>query len=38
VDEDFQMEVWGLDEDAEVRRALRWNDMEAAARLLTLLR
>lgn len=36
VDEDFQMEVWGLDEEAEVRRARRWQDMRAAARLLEL--
>jgi chaperone required for assembly of F1-ATPase len=36
VDEDFQMEVWGLDEEAEIRRSRRWSDMQAAARLLTL--
>lgn len=35
VDEDFQMEVWGLDEEAEIRRARRWEDMKAAARLLS---
>jgi chaperone required for assembly of F1-ATPase len=38
VDEDFQMEVWGLDEEAELRRARRWSDMQAAAKLLHLLR
>jgi chaperone required for assembly of F1-ATPase len=36
VDEDFQMEVWGTDEEAGERRARRWADMEAAARLLAL--
>ncbi|MFO1148774.1 MAG: ATP12 family protein [Alsobacter sp.] len=38
VDEDFQMEVWGLDEEAEIRRSRRWSDMQAAAKLLRLLR
>lgn len=36
VDEDFQMDVWGRDEEAEIRRARRWDDMRAAARLLEL--
>ena len=36
VDEDFQMEVWGGDEEAEERRARRWADMKAAAELLSL--
>jgi chaperone required for assembly of F1-ATPase len=36
VDEDFQMEVWGQDEEAEIRRARRWEDMRAAAKLLEL--
>ncbi len=31
LDEDFQMEVWGEDEEALVRRALRHKDFEAAA-------
>ena len=34
VDEDFQSELWGVDEEAEARRAARWRDMEAAARVL----
>ncbi|ACB94954.1 ATP12 family chaperone protein [Beijerinckia indica] len=33
VDEDFQMRVWGRDEEALERRTRRWRDMEAAARL-----
>ena len=37
VDEDFQMEVWGGDEEAAERRARRWADMRAAADLLSLL-
>ena len=31
VDEDFQISQWGLDEEAVVRRAFRWRDMQAAA-------
>ena len=31
VDEDFQNEHWGVDEEARVRRAARWREMEAAA-------
>ncbi len=31
VDEDFQNERWGVDEEARVRRAARWREMEAAA-------
>lgn len=31
VDEDFQMRIWGEDEQAMERRARRWRDMEAAA-------
>ncbi|MHB2168117.1 ATP12 family chaperone protein [Alsobacter sp. R-9] len=31
LDEDFQMEVWGEDEEALQRRAARWREMEAAA-------
>ena len=31
VDEDFQNEHWGVDEEAMARRAARWREMEAAA-------
>ncbi len=31
VGEDFQMRIWGRDEEALARRALRWRDMQAAA-------
>ncbi len=34
LDEDFQMEVWGEDDEAMLRRAARWRDMEAAALML----
>lgn len=34
VDEDFQIERWGADEEAAERRARRWAEMEAAARVL----
>ncbi|MFM8701099.1 MAG: ATP12 family chaperone protein [Hyphomicrobiales bacterium] len=34
LDEDFQMEVWGHDEEAMARRAMRGSDMEAACRLM----
>lgn len=30
VDEDWNIEEWGRDDEAEARRALRWRDMEAA--------
>ena len=33
VDEDFQIRNWGEDDEAAVRRAKRWTDMEAAARV-----
>ncbi len=36
VDEDFQIRAWGRDEEAEARRAARWIDMQAAARLYAL--
>lgn len=36
VDEDFQTSQWGEDEEARQRRALRWRDFSAAARLLAL--
>lgn len=38
VDEDFQMEVWGQDEEALERRARRFVEMDAAAKLFALLR
>ena len=31
VDEDFQIERWGEDDEAAARRAARWREMEAAA-------
>jgi chaperone required for assembly of F1-ATPase len=34
VDEDFQNERWGVDAEAEARRAERWRDVEAAAGVL----
>ncbi len=34
VDEDFQSELWGVDEEAAARRAARWREMEAAAATL----
>lgn len=34
VDEDYQAELWGADEEARQRRAARWREMEAAAKLL----
>lgn len=37
VDEDWQIEQWGRDVEAEARRAARWTEFEAAVRLLTLL-
>lgn len=36
VDEDFQIELWGEDAEAQARRANRWREMEAAARVLSL--
>ena len=36
LDEDFQMRAWGEDAEALARRARRWIDMEAAARLYQL--
>jgi chaperone required for assembly of F1-ATPase len=38
LDEDFQIERWGADEEAQLRRAARWREMEAAARILHWLR
>ncbi len=37
VDEDWQIESWGEDAEASVRRQARWIEMAAAARLLDLL-
>jgi chaperone required for assembly of F1-ATPase len=34
VDEDFQAERWGVDEEAMARRQARWREMEAAAIVL----
>jgi len=31
LDEDFQNELWGVDEEAQARRAARWREFEAAA-------
>ena len=36
VDEDFQTRAWGSDEEALARRALRWRDMDAAAKLFVM--
>jgi chaperone required for assembly of F1-ATPase len=36
VDEDFQMRIWGADDEALQRRARRWKEMEAAAKLFQL--
>jgi chaperone required for assembly of F1-ATPase len=33
VDEDFQMRAWGQDAEAMARRARRWVEMEAAAKV-----
>jgi len=38
VDEDWQIAQWGEDEEAARRRQMRWLDMQAAARLVELLR
>jgi chaperone required for assembly of F1-ATPase len=37
VDEDYQIELWGSDDEATARRAFRWTEMQAADRLLGLL-
>jgi chaperone required for assembly of F1-ATPase len=37
VDEDYQIELWGPDDEAASRRAFRWTEMQAADRLLGLL-
>ncbi|MES2905929.1 MAG: ATP12 family protein [Pseudomonadota bacterium] len=38
IDEDFQIEKWGRDEEATLRRANRWKEMDAACRMLALAR
>ncbi len=38
IDEDFQIEQWGWDAEAEARRSFRHNELIAAARVLALLR
>lgn len=38
VDEDYQMKLWGADDEALERRVRRWSEMEAAARLLECVR
>lgn len=38
VDEDWQITQWGEDAEAKARRAFRWDEMQAASRLLSLLR
>jgi chaperone required for assembly of F1-ATPase len=38
VDEDWNMQLWGRDEEAMIRRATRFKEMAAARRLLQLLR
>lgn len=38
IDEDFQVEQWGRDDEATARRAEKWKEMEAAARLLALVK
>ncbi len=36
VDEDFQIVQWGWDAEARARRAFRWTEMQAAARMIAL--
>ena len=38
VDEDFQISQWGEDDEAMIRRAARWLEMQAAAQMLLLAR
>ncbi|SFK23714.1 ATP12 family chaperone protein [Methylocapsa palsarum] len=38
VDEDYQMKLWGADDEALGRRARRWSEMQAAAQLLECVR
>lgn len=37
LDEDWNIEQWGADEEATARRALRWRDMQAAAETIVTL-
>jgi chaperone required for assembly of F1-ATPase len=37
-DEDFQISQWGQDPEAKARRQKRWGEMQAASRMLALLR
>ena len=34
IDEDFQIERWGRDAEAEVRRSQRWSEIVAASQVL----
>jgi chaperone required for assembly of F1-ATPase len=36
VDEDYQIDLWGPDDDAAARRAIRWTELQAADQLLRL--
>jgi chaperone required for assembly of F1-ATPase len=38
IDEDYQIELWGQDEEALARREARWREMDAASRLIELTR
>jgi chaperone required for assembly of F1-ATPase len=38
IDEDWQISQWGVDAEAKARRDQRWAEMQAASRLLALLR
>jgi chaperone required for assembly of F1-ATPase len=38
VDEDWQIRKWGEDAEAAARRQRRWGEMQAAERMLGLLR
>ena len=38
VDEDFNIEQWGLDEEVAARRAARKSDFEAACRVIRIVR
>ncbi|MDO9418885.1 ATP12 family chaperone protein [Pararhizobium sp.] len=37
LDEDWQIDLWGTDDEAEARRAKRWDEMKAAAATFTAL-
>jgi chaperone required for assembly of F1-ATPase len=38
VDEDWQISKWGEDAEARLRRQRRWEEMQAACRLLSLVK